>query len=316
MLVRLRRPAARRRRRDEQHRRWWAGGPGGNGRACSSGSGGHHAPSADPIRGASRRTTAVAALAGQVPWGTLVATMPHQPTRSAVHRGEPPPSRRWRGRSLGERWSPRRIGIDEISYKRHHRYLTVVVDHDSGRLVWAAPGRPEPPWACSSMPWALSGPPRLLTFRPMPRTGSQSGTSRTGTKEALAVGRCCTSRAVVLPTRLRTAVWNEQNRNQGGACGRSLLYFAGGCPAHEAAHCHLACPFNAPSTAIGRWISPSRSSFLMHSAGMLPPGLSVQRAIDRNRPMDQPKSIVVLDALGRNAANTRAFQFHKLQTGT
>jgi transposase len=37
----------------------------------------------------------------------------------------------------------RRIGIDEISYKRHHHYLTVVVDHDSGRLVWAAPGRDE-----------------------------------------------------------------------------------------------------------------------------------------------------------------------------
>jgi transposase len=35
----------------------------------------------------------------------------------------------------------RRIGIDEISYKRHHKYLTVVVDHDSGRLVWAAAGR-------------------------------------------------------------------------------------------------------------------------------------------------------------------------------
>jgi transposase len=34
-----------------------------------------------------------------------------------------------------------RIGIDEISYKRGHRYLTVVVDHDSGRLVWAAVGR-------------------------------------------------------------------------------------------------------------------------------------------------------------------------------
>jgi transposase len=34
-----------------------------------------------------------------------------------------------------------RIGIDEISYKRHHRYLTVVVDHDTGRLLWAAPGR-------------------------------------------------------------------------------------------------------------------------------------------------------------------------------
>ena len=35
----------------------------------------------------------------------------------------------------------KRIGIDEISYKRGHRYLMVVVDHDTGRLVWAAPGR-------------------------------------------------------------------------------------------------------------------------------------------------------------------------------
>lgn len=35
----------------------------------------------------------------------------------------------------------RRIGIDEISYKRGHKYLTVVVDHDSGRLLWASPGR-------------------------------------------------------------------------------------------------------------------------------------------------------------------------------
>ena len=34
-----------------------------------------------------------------------------------------------------------RIEIDEISYKRGHKYLTVVVDHGSGRLVWAAPGR-------------------------------------------------------------------------------------------------------------------------------------------------------------------------------
>ena len=34
----------------------------------------------------------------------------------------------------------RRIGIDEISYKKGHRYLMVVVDHDTGRLVWAAPG--------------------------------------------------------------------------------------------------------------------------------------------------------------------------------
>ena len=35
----------------------------------------------------------------------------------------------------------RRIGIDEISYKKGHKYLLVVVDHDARRLVWAAPGR-------------------------------------------------------------------------------------------------------------------------------------------------------------------------------
>jgi transposase len=35
----------------------------------------------------------------------------------------------------------RRIGIDEISYKRGHKYLTVVVDHETGVLLWAHPGR-------------------------------------------------------------------------------------------------------------------------------------------------------------------------------
>jgi transposase len=35
----------------------------------------------------------------------------------------------------------RRIGIDEISCKRGHKYLVIVVDHDTGLLIWAAPGR-------------------------------------------------------------------------------------------------------------------------------------------------------------------------------
>jgi transposase len=35
----------------------------------------------------------------------------------------------------------RRIGIDEIAYRKGFKYLVVVVDHDTGRLVWAAPGR-------------------------------------------------------------------------------------------------------------------------------------------------------------------------------
>lgn len=35
----------------------------------------------------------------------------------------------------------RRIGIDEIAYRRNMKYLTVVVDHDTGILVWAGEGR-------------------------------------------------------------------------------------------------------------------------------------------------------------------------------
>jgi transposase len=34
----------------------------------------------------------------------------------------------------------RQIGIDEISYRRGHRYVLVVLDHERRRLVWAAPG--------------------------------------------------------------------------------------------------------------------------------------------------------------------------------
>ncbi len=34
----------------------------------------------------------------------------------------------------------RRIGIDEISYRRHHRYLLVIVDHDRRRLIHAVDG--------------------------------------------------------------------------------------------------------------------------------------------------------------------------------
>lgn len=35
----------------------------------------------------------------------------------------------------------RRIGVDEVSYKRGHRYLTVVVDHDRRRVVWVGVGK-------------------------------------------------------------------------------------------------------------------------------------------------------------------------------
>lgn len=37
----------------------------------------------------------------------------------------------------------KKIGVDEVSYRKGHRYLTVVVDHESGRLIWAVPGKDE-----------------------------------------------------------------------------------------------------------------------------------------------------------------------------
>ena len=33
------------------------------------------------------------------------------------------------------------IGVDEFSYRRYHEYITVVVDHDRGCIVWAKPGK-------------------------------------------------------------------------------------------------------------------------------------------------------------------------------
>jgi transposase len=33
------------------------------------------------------------------------------------------------------------IGVDELSYRRHHEYITVVVDHTRRRVVWSHPGK-------------------------------------------------------------------------------------------------------------------------------------------------------------------------------
>jgi transposase len=34
-----------------------------------------------------------------------------------------------------------RIGVDEISWRKHHKYLTLVVDHDRGCVVWGGEGK-------------------------------------------------------------------------------------------------------------------------------------------------------------------------------
>ena len=34
-----------------------------------------------------------------------------------------------------------RIGVDEISWRKHHKYLTLVIDHDRGCVIWGAKGK-------------------------------------------------------------------------------------------------------------------------------------------------------------------------------
>jgi len=48
---------------------------------------------------------------------------------------------------VSERLDPNRlkglraIGVDEFSYRKRHHYITLVVDHDRGRVIWAGEGR-------------------------------------------------------------------------------------------------------------------------------------------------------------------------------
>jgi transposase len=57
----------------------------------------------------------------------------------------------------------RRIGIDEISYKRGHKYLMVVVDHDSRRLGGPRRDATAPRCRSSSISSAPTGVPRSRT---------------------------------------------------------------------------------------------------------------------------------------------------------
>ena len=74
-----------------------------------------------PSRWRSRRSPGCSGSAGQPSGGSCSASSPTTSTRTA--------SRAWSC-----------IGVDEISYRRHHRYLTTVADHATGAIVWCAPG--------------------------------------------------------------------------------------------------------------------------------------------------------------------------------
>ena len=70
--------------------------------------------------------TAVAALL-RISWNTVGPIISRM--RSEL---DPNPAARLKNLS--------RIGVDETSYKKGHKYITVVIDHDTGKVVWAHEG--------------------------------------------------------------------------------------------------------------------------------------------------------------------------------
>ena len=68
----------------------------------------------------------------------------------------------------------RSIGVDETSYRKGHKYMTVVVDHDRGRVIWMRQGHGGRPSTCSSN---SSRPPSANPSGSSPATGRGGSTS-------------------------------------------------------------------------------------------------------------------------------------------
>ncbi len=90
----------------------------------------------------------------------------------------------------------RRIGIDEISYRRGHKYLVIVVDHDTGKLIWAAPGRSRD--TVRAFFDALGEDPRQAAH---PRLRRRRGMDRRGRSANAPPRQCCA------PTRSTSLAW-------------------------------------------------------------------------------------------------------------
>jgi len=93
----------------------------------------------------------------------------------------------------------RRIGIDEISYKKGHRYITIVVDHDTGRLVWAAPGRDRKTLTKFFAALGERAAPQSLTARRTRRSGSPTKSPRTAPTPSAAPIRSISSPGPATP---------------------------------------------------------------------------------------------------------------------
>ncbi len=112
----------------------------------------------------------------------------------------------------------RRIGIDEISYRKGHKYLVVVVDHDSGLLIWAAPGREK---ATVRKFFDALGPERTAELTHVSADGA-SWISAVVTERAPRAEQCTDPFHVVqwateALDEVRRDVWNHARRQPGGS---------------------------------------------------------------------------------------------------
>lgn len=172
----------------------------------------------------------------------------------------------------------RRIGIDEISYRKGQKYLVVVVDHDTGRLIWAAPGRDK---ATVGKFFDALGPQRTAALTHVSADGARWISSAV-TAHAPQAEQCTdpfhvVSWATEALDEVRRDVWNTARRGQ-PARGRVRKAGRAAGDARDLKHARYALWKNPEDLTPGQaakmdWIS--RTHPYLHRAYLLKEGLRV-----------------------------------------
>ena len=116
-----------------------------------------------------------------------------------------------------------KIGIDEVSFRRGQRYLTVVVNHETARVVWVQEGRDE---ATLERFFGRLGPARAAALRFVTADGAewiQNVLARRCPKATLCLDPFhVVSWATDALDEIRRAVWNEARRSGQTSLAREL----------------------------------------------------------------------------------------------
>ena len=117
------------------------------------------------------------------------------------------------------------IGIDEVSYRKGQRYLTVVIDHRSGRLLWASPKADA---ATLNKFFDLLGPERCARLQTI--SADAAAWVRTVVRERCPQARLCVDPFHVVQwatdalDKVRRAVWNDLRSSDRPDLAQSLKH--------------------------------------------------------------------------------------------